>query len=245
MIFNRSRHLLTISALPFLFVQFGCGASGSGSDGSGGNSDSGLFSVEITGLRTDASVLNFKFYRADCIGSHPCDTWLAQANISSYTVNTKTYQLRAPADINDLSVQLRIETTETASACIGARATTTTARKGSTYAGTTLSLGLNHDAIGPPFDISMPNACPFSYKALGGGSGIVVLARSGFPDVSDSSKYPDEFAKDTSVTATAMPNGGSKFTKWSTASACASLAQTTCQFLTNDLVKLEPIFELN
>ena len=230
----RIRDLGTVLALLSLPLA-GCGDGG------------GLLTVQIQGLRADAARLNFKIYRADCLGAHPCDTWLAQTPLSQQTTSALSYPLRLPAEVLELPVHLRIETTQfvqLSTSCIGARATTTTAKQGSEYAGASLSIALNRDSMGPVFTVKMPNACPFRYTAQGRGSGTVSLSRSGYETLTDSRTFPDEFPRGSVITATAMPSLGSKFSGWAAASACPMSTAASCPFTVDDQVTLSPIFEL-
>lgn len=226
------RAVARVGALAGLLQLAGCG------------SDSGsVMSVLIDNIRTDTSQLDFKFYRAACLGAHPCDTWLAQATVEQYSHAQLAYQLSLPAAILDLAVYLRVETTESATACIGARATASAQQRGADYAGTTIELVMSVETAGPPFKISMPNACPFFYAVQGTGLGDVVLARSGYPDLTDASQYPDEFPRATQVTATAQPKSGSHFTMWSSPPSCAGSATSSCTFSVEDSVRLSPVFD--
>lgn len=152
------------------------------------------------------------------------------------------YPLQLPTEVLELSIHLRVESIQTATTCVGGRATTTMARRGADYAGTSLSLALDKDSLGPPFKVIAPSACPFFCSAQGDGLGTVVLARSGQPDLTDRSRYPDEFPRGSYITATARPDVGSKFQMWAETSACASMKQTVCSFYMNDEIKLVPVF---
>lgn len=212
----------------------------------GDDADAGAsLDVQITGLRTDALRIDFKIYRADCAGTHPCATWLSQTAVPQQKMDTLSYRLTLPPEVMDLSVYLRIETTQLVQLsrnCIGARATAIQAQRGSEYAGKSLSVALNRDSVGPPFKVSMPNVCPFRYMAQGTGSGTVLLKPAGFPDLTDSSTFPDEFLRGTTISATAMPGGSSKFVRWGDSSPCAGKADLTCSFTMDDRVTLVPVF---
>lgn len=223
-------------AFPFLMLG-GCGAS----DGSA------LLTVELTGLRTDASRLNFKIYRAECLGSHPCDTWLAQTPLSQQATGSLSYPLRLPAEVLDLTIHLRIETTQLvgfSKQCIGARATTVMARRGADYANTSLSLALNRDSDGPTFAVRMPMACPLHYAPEGSGTGSLSITLQGQQTITDSSKFPDELLRGTPVTVVAMPKSGSTFTGWDTkrTTVCPNPTDPSCAFSIDDEVTLAPVF---
>jgi hypothetical protein len=211
--------------------------------GCGGTQDAAPLSVEVTGLPRDSTRLHFKIYRAECVGSRPCDTWLAQVNVSANTSGPLPYLLQLPPEVLELPVQLRIDALLFMSSCVAARGTTTMTRKGAEYAGASLRLSLDRDSLGPPLAVTMPNTCPFSYAPAGSGRGTVVLSRSGAPDLSDSSRFPDEFPRSALVTATALPGSGSRFKMWQSPAACASMTQTTCRFVMDTQVQLVPVFE--
>lgn len=227
-----ARLFITLVGLPLAALLSCCTADGN---------STGVLALEIDGIRADASVLNFKLYRADCFGTHPCDTWLAQTNYSSDQSN---YQLSLPPEVRNLSIYLRVETTVTGSSCVGARATATTAQTGADYAGTSIKLALDKDALGPPFLVTMPNACPFSYRPQGTGQGSVTISWAEHADITDPNLYPDEILRMTLVTATATQNSGSRFTMWASPPGCAGRTQTTCAFYMNEGAELSPVFEM-
>ena len=227
-----ARRYFAIAVGSWMLPLFSCGSVGSS-----------VLSVEIDGIRSDAATVHFKLYRADCFGSHPCSTWLAQTNVPQSSPDRLSYQLSLPSAVYDLPVYLRVETTLTASACVGARATASVAKNGSDYAGAGISVDLSADAAGPPFQIAVPNVCPFVYAPQGKGSGTVVLTRAGYADVTDPAKYPDEFPRMALITVTAMPKAGSQFLQWTSPAGCAGQTQSSCAFYMTDLVRLTPVFD--
>lgn len=219
----------------FLFLLAGCG----------GSSQSGLevLTVEIKGLPEDLGGLQFKIHKADCLGRRPCDTWLAQGNISQATTDTLPFRLQLPEEIMSLVVHLRIETTVNPTSCIGTRATTTDAKPGAHYAGASLAVSLDRTSLRPPFSVSVVNACPFFYEKQGTGDGTILLQRASASDITIASQYPDELPRATYVTATAMPGSGSRFTGWSQGSACEGSSNAQCEFYVTDVTKLIAKFD--
>lgn len=232
------RHLRTLALLSLLLAACGDGTAGDGAS---------TLDVQITGLRQDALRIDFKIYRADCAGTHPCATWISQSAAPQQKTETASYRLNLPPEVLDLSVYLRIETTQLiqlSKNCIGARATATQPQRGAEYAGKSLSVSLSRDSVGPPFKVSMPNVCPFRYMAQGSGSGTVLLKPAGYPDFSDSRTFPDEFLRGTMVSVTAMPGSGSRFVRWGDSSPCAGKTESSCSFTMDDRVTLMPVFDL-